>query len=150
MKRTPLLCLCLLAGLIAVSACRPATEPPPATLSPVSVVPLPQMAVLEPGSFTITAQASVVVESQEPAVMAAARSLADKLGPAAGAAFSVSQGSAAPAAPGFFFKTAADPALAAEAYRLHAEAELRRSLAAPSEEALRRYFYTKEEAPELY
>lgn len=122
MKRTPLLCLCLLAVLIAVSACRPATEPPPATLSPVSVVPLPQAAALEPGSFTITAQASLVVESQEPAVMAAARSLADKLGPAAGAVFSVSQGSAAPAAPGFFFKTAADPALAAEAYRLHVTA----------------------------
>ncbi|MBN2491113.1 MAG: hypothetical protein JXQ29_09705 [Planctomycetes bacterium] len=38
----------------------------------------------------------------------------------------------------------------ARAYRQHAEAQLKDSLALPSEETLRRYFYTKEEAPELF
>jgi hypothetical protein len=38
----------------------------------------------------------------------------------------------------------------ARAYRLDAEVQLKGWLAEPSEETLRRYFYTKEEAPELF
>ena len=119
MKNTLAICLWLLAGLIAVSACRTAPEPPAAPLSPVSVVPLPQSATLEPGSFTVTAQTVFVVEPENEGAAEVARYLAEKLGAAAGAQFSVSQGASAPAANGFFFKKAADAATPGEAYRLH-------------------------------
>ncbi len=122
MKNTLAICLWLLAGLIVVSACRTAPEPPAAALSPVSVVPLPQSATLEPGSFTVTTQSVFAVEPENEGAAEAARYLAEKLGAAAGAAFSVSQGAPAPAAPGFFFKKAADEAMAGEAYRLRVSA----------------------------
>ena len=61
MKNTLGLGLWLLAGLLVVPACRTAVEPPAGPLSPVSVIPLPRSATLEPGSFTGTGPAPLLV-----------------------------------------------------------------------------------------
>ncbi|OGD22654.1 MAG: hypothetical protein A2W03_16260 [Candidatus Aminicenantes bacterium RBG_16_63_16] len=120
MKNTLGLGLWLLAGLLVVPACRTAVEPPAGPLSPVSVIPLPRSATLEPGSFTVTAQAAFIVEPEDAGATEVARYLADKLGAAAGAQFSITQGISAPAAGAFLFKkAAADADSGGESYRLH-------------------------------
>ncbi len=123
MKNSLSSCLWLLAGLLVVSACRTATEPAAEHLSAVSVVPLLQSAAVEPGTFTVSAQTAIVVEPDDEAITGAARYLADRLSAAAGAPLSVSREASAQAAGAIVFKTAADPALGAEAYRLHVAAD---------------------------
>jgi hexosaminidase len=118
MKNTLSFCLCLLAGLFVIPACRTATVPPAERLSPVSVVPLPQSATLTTGSFTVTAQTAVVVEPDDEGVAGAARYLADRLSAAAGAALPITRGASAPGVGGFVFRKAGDAALGNEAYRL--------------------------------
>ena len=123
MKNSLSSCLWLLAGLLVISACRTATEPAAEHLSAVSVVPLPRSAAVEPGTFAVSAQTAIVVEPDDEAVTVAARYLADRLGAAAGTPLSVSREASAQAAGAIVFKTAADPVLGAEAYRLHVAAD---------------------------
>jgi len=123
MKSALVVCLSLFLGLIVIPACRTATEPPAEPLSSVSVIPLPQSAKLEPGSFTVTAQTAIVFAPDDESAAEAARYLADKLGAAAGAQFSVTRGASAPGPGAILFKKTADAAPGGESYGLQIAAD---------------------------
>ena len=115
----------LLLAATALSACRPAhrvAPEPMVDLTPVNVVPAPaSVRLTPPDSFVLDSTSSIVVESDEAAVVRTAQMLAGVLRPSTGFALPISNG-LLPGARGFI-ALRLDPAreaLGAEGYELKA------------------------------
>jgi hexosaminidase len=119
MKSALTICLCFLAGLLVVSACRVATAPPAGTAASVGIVPKPQQLDLKPGVFKLTAQTAVFCEPADEKAQGVASYLAGKLAAATGGALAVSEGSPAAGAAAIVLKKSSGAALGQEGYLLY-------------------------------